>query len=91
MFEKDDYLQAKRDLHKNVILTHFNCRKMDEVCLQSGRGKYLRHIPDEKIFVIPEAVDPSLFDPNKGKTASFSSISISFIFAWSYRKMGNFT
>jgi glycosyltransferase involved in cell wall biosynthesis len=91
MFEKDDYLQAKkRSPQKRDLDRIFNCcRKMDEVWVPTEwqRQIFARHIPDEKIFVIPEAVDPSLFDPNKkAKRPPSQVFQFLSIFAWSYRK-----
>jgi glycosyltransferase involved in cell wall biosynthesis len=92
MFEKDDYLQAKkRSPQKRDLDRIFSCcRKMDEVWVPTEwqRQIFSRHISNDKIFVIPEAVDPSLFDPSKAQHIDRRQDVFQFlsVFAWSYRK-----
>lgn len=96
MFEKDDYLQAKkRSPQKRDLDRIFGCSKrMDEIWITSEwqRKIFARHVPDHQIFVVPEAVDATLFDPALAKavktpfeygTRDFVFLSV---FAWSYRK-----
>ena len=90
IFEKDDYLQAKkRSPQKRDLDRIFNCcRKMDEVWVPTEwqREIFARHVPDSKIFVIPEAVDPTLFDPSISPSSPSKIFQFLSVFAWSYRK-----
>ena len=90
MFEKDDYLQAKkRSPQKRDLDRIFSCcRKMDEVWVPTEwqRQIFARHVPDDKIFVIPEAVDPALFDPKINPKSPSEIFQFLSVFAWSYRK-----
>jgi glycosyltransferase involved in cell wall biosynthesis len=92
MFEKDDYLQAKkRSPQKRDLDRVFGCsRRMDEIWIPSEfqRAIFSRQVPAERIHVIPEAVDTSLFTPLlsrriRDKKGPFEFLSL---FSWSYRK-----